>query len=88
MMERAFVHVGGPAGSGKTTFIEAMLTGAGALTLVARCLRDDTLARAREDTSPTNPELRRYRQASAAGAALYTFPGQPADADDFFMTNL
>jgi len=47
MIERAFVHVGGPAGSGKTTFIEAMLAGAGTLTLVARCLRDDTLARAR-----------------------------------------
>ena len=88
MIERAFVHVGGPAGSGKTTFIEAMLAGAGALILVARCLRDDTLARAREDTPPTHPELRRYRQASAAGAALYTFPGQQGDNDDFFMTNL
>ncbi|MHB1598945.1 MAG: hypothetical protein ACYCXY_08680, partial [Acidimicrobiales bacterium] len=86
--ERAFVHVGGPAGSGKATFIEAMLAGAGVLTLVARCLRDDTLARAREDTPRSHPELRRYRQAGAAGAALYTFPGQQGGAGDFFMTNL
>ncbi|MHB1712992.1 MAG: hypothetical protein ACYCV7_16635 [Acidimicrobiales bacterium] len=88
MIERAFVHVGGPAGSGKTTFIEAMLAGTGALTLVARCLRDDTLARARENTPPTHPELRRYRQAGASGAALYTFPGRQNGFEDFFMTNL
>jgi len=29
MIERAFVHVGGSPGSGKTTFIETMLAGAG-----------------------------------------------------------
>jgi Ni2+-binding GTPase involved in maturation of urease and hydrogenase len=47
MIERALVHVGGPPGSGKTTFIEAMLAGADALTLAARCLRHDTLTEAR-----------------------------------------
>ena len=88
MIERAFVHVGGPPGSGKTTFIEAILAGADAVTLVARCLRDDTLARAREGAPRTHPELRRYRQTGAAGAAVYTFPGQQSSTDDFFMTNL
>ena len=88
MIERAFVHVGGPPGSGKTTFIEAMLAGAGALTLVARCRRDDTLARAQEGAPRAHPELRRYRQAGAAGAALYSFPGRESAFDDFFMTNL
>jgi hypothetical protein len=88
MIERAFVHVGGPPGSGKTTFIEAMLAGAGALTLAARCLRDDTLAQAREGAPTAHPELRRYRQAGAAGAAVYSFPGQQSGTDDFFMTNL
>ncbi len=88
MIERAFVHVGGPPGSGKTTFVEAMLAGADALTLAARCLRDDTLAQARESAPRTHPELRRYRQVGAAGAAVYTFPGQQSGSDDFFMTNL
>ena len=88
MIERAFVHVGGPPGSGKTTFIEAVLAEADALTLTARCLRDDTLAQAREGTPKAHPELRRYRQAGAAGAAVYTFPGQQSGTDDFFMTNL
>ena len=88
MIERAFVHVGGPAGSGKTTFIEAMLAGAGVLALVARCLRDDTFAQAREGAPRTHPELRRYRQAGAAGAAVYTFPRQHSGTDDFFMMNL
>jgi hypothetical protein len=88
MIERAFVHVGGPPGSGKTTFIEAMLAGADALTLAARCLRDDALAQARESAPRTHPELRRYQQAGAAGAAVYTFSGQQSDTDDFFMTNL
>lgn len=88
MIERAFVHVGGPSGSGKTTFIEAMLAGADALTLVARCLRDDTLDQAREGAPRAHPELCRYRQAGAAGAALYTFPGRQSVTDDCFMTNL
>ena len=88
MIERAFVHVGGPPDSGKTTFIEAMLAGAGALTLAARCRRDDTLDEAQEDAPRTHPELRRYRQAGAAGAALYSFPGRQSDTDDFFTTNL
>ncbi len=88
MIERAFIHVGGPPGSGKTTFIEAMLAGADALTLAARCLRDDTLAQGREGAPRTHPELHRYRQAGAVGVAVYTFPGQQSRTDDFFMTNL
>jgi hypothetical protein len=88
MIERAFVHVGGPPGSGKTTFIEAILAGTDALALAARCLRDDTVAQAQESAPRTHPELRRYRQAGAAGVAVYTFPGQRSGTDDFFMTNL
>jgi len=69
-------------------FIEATLAGADTVTLVARCLRDDTLAEAREAAPRTHPELRRYRAAGAAGAAVYTFPGRQDGTDDFFMTNL
>lgn len=88
MIERAYVHVGGPPGSGKTTFIEAMLAGADALILAARCLRDDALAQPQESAPRTHPELRRYRAAGAAGAAVYTFSGRQSGTDDFFVTNL
>src|SRR6266508_1421327 len=88
MIERAFIHVGGAPGSGKTAFIEAMLAEAGALVLAARCLRDDTVAQARQSAPRAHPELRRYRQAGAAGAAVFTFPGERSGTDDFFMTNL
>ncbi len=48
MRERAFVHVAGPPGSGKTTFIEAMLAVVDGPVLAARCIRDDALRQARE----------------------------------------
>lgn len=78
MIERAYLDVGGPPDSGKTTFIEAMLAAAHTLTLVARCLRDDTLAHAQEGAPRAGTELRRYWQAGAIGAEAYTFSGSRA----------
>lgn len=40
VIERALIHVAGPARSGKTAFIEAMLAGSDALVLAARCVQD------------------------------------------------
>lgn len=88
MRERPVIHVAGPAGSGKTAFIEAVLATTDALILVARCSRDDTLPEPRETASPTHAELRRYRQAGAHGAALFAFPGTDLDSGEFFMTEL
>ena len=88
VIERALIHVGGPAGSGKTTFIEAMLTGSDALVIAARCVRDDTLRQFRETTAGSHPELRRYREAGAIGAALLTFPRDADLSDSFFTTDL
>jgi hypothetical protein len=88
MIERAIVHVAGPPGSGKTAFIEVMLAGMDALVLAARCVRDDALHQARETTPRTHPELRRYREAGASGAALFSFSGDGIGPDDFFMTDL
>jgi hypothetical protein len=45
MRERAFVHVAGLLGSGKTTFIEAILKSVDGPVLAARCIRDDALQR-------------------------------------------
>jgi len=88
MIERAYIHVGGPQGSGKTTFIEAVLDGNDEAILTARCVRNDALRRAREAAPKGHPELRRYRQAGASGAALFTFPKRDIGSDSFFMTDL
>ncbi|MCX7031840.1 MAG: hypothetical protein NTU62_17200 [Spirochaetes bacterium] len=87
MTERALIHVAGPQGAGKTAFIEAVLE-AGGLIFAARCVRDDSLRRSREDTPTSHPELRRYRAAGACGAALFTFPQKEAGSDAFFVTHL
>ena len=87
MRERTLIHVAGPPGSGKTTFVEAILSVAGGPVLAARCVRDDSLRRERETEPKDHPELRRYRQAGASGVALFAFPGNIA-WDTFFMTKL
>ena len=65
-----------------------MLTGSDALVIAARCAHDDTLRQFRETTPGTHPELRRYREAGAIGAAMLTFPGDSDLSDDFFATDL
>jgi energy-coupling factor transporter ATP-binding protein EcfA2 len=88
MRERAVVHVAGPSGCGKTTFIESVLGAVGGLIVVARCVRDDTRRHARETAPKTHPELRRYRDGGASGAALFVFPESDIGSDAFFMTEL
>lgn len=88
MRERALIHVAGPKGAGKTTFIERVLDGAGEWVLAARCVRDDSLRESRETAPKAHPELRRYRQAGATGAALFAFPEGDIGSDAFFVTRL
>jgi hypothetical protein len=87
LIERAFIHVGGPPGSGKTALIEAVLARCDLVVLAARCRRDDSLAEPRESYPRAARELRRYRQAGAIGIALFEFP-KGADPDAFFMSGL
>jgi len=86
--ERALIHVGGPKGAGKTAFIEQILGGAGEWILAARCVQDDSLRQARETMPKSHPEIRRYREAGATGAALFTFPESDIGSDAFFLTHL
>lgn len=88
MRERALIHVAGPKGAGKTTFIERVLDGAGEWVLAARCVRDDSLRESRERAPKAHPELRRYREAGATGAALFAFPEGDIGSDAFFVTRL
>jgi hypothetical protein len=88
MRERSLIHVTGPEGSGKTAFVEAILRDVGGFILTARCIRDDSLRRSRERSLKRHPELRRYREAGASGAALFTFPENEIGSDAFFVTEL
>lgn len=67
MIERAYIHVGGPAGTGKTTFVEAVLEACDEPILAARCVRNDSLRTSWETNPQRHPELRRYREAGASG---------------------
>ncbi|MGI8610390.1 MAG: hypothetical protein ACR2MY_14405 [Candidatus Dormibacteria bacterium] len=88
MIERAFIHIGGPAGSGKTTLVEAILAASSETILVARCSRDDGLRKARESSPKGHKELRRYQRSGADAAARFTFPASDFGTDVFYETDL
>ena len=88
MRERSLIHVAGPKGAGKTTFMEKVLGSVGEWILVARCVRDDSLRESREAAPKAHPELRRYRDAGATGAAVFDFSERDIDSDAFFVTRL
>lgn len=87
MRQRAFVHVGGPRGAGKTKFVEAVLEDQGGFILAARCVCDDSLKRSRETAPKADAELRRYRDAGASGVAVFAFPRSDGH-EAFFETDL
>lgn len=88
MIRRAYVHVTGPPGGGKTVLVERILESFDGLVHVARCARVDEL-REPEETNPSgDPELRRYRAAGADGRCCYRFPRGSSTVDDFFSTDL
>jgi molybdopterin-guanine dinucleotide biosynthesis protein len=86
--ERALIHVAGPKGAGKTTFIERVLGSAGEWILAARCTRDDSLRQARETAPKAHHEIGRYHDAGATGAAVFAFPENDIGSDAFFVTRL
>lgn len=88
MRSRALVHVTGPAGAGKTAFIEQLLRAFDGFVLVARCVRDDSRRRFLESSPRAHPELRRYRKAGASGTALFTFPAHDMDLELVCTTRL
>ena len=74
MRERALIHVAGPAGAGKTTFVERLLGAEVSLALCVRTERDPKLRNAQESAPRSHAELCRYRAAGASDVALYRFP--------------
>jgi hypothetical protein len=82
---RAILHVDGPAGSGKTTLVEALLRGVELDMICMRAIRDQALRRPTEGRPRAHPELQRYRAAGALGIALYRFP--QADSQTFYESD-
>lgn len=84
MRERALVHVAGPAGAGKTTFIERLLDAEVALAICIRAERDSKLRRGQGSAPESHAELSRYREGGASAVARYRFAEPSVDA--FFTT--
>jgi hypothetical protein len=87
VIERAYVHVAGPKGAGKTALVDAILRSFDGLTIVVRCERDDRLSSAKESKGARDAEVRRYREAGATGAARLRFPGED-EGDSFFTSDV
>ena len=82
MRSRALIHVNGPAGSGKTKFVECLVKSWQGFILCVRGERDAKTKRAKSVAPKGHAELDRYRVAGAAAVAHYRF-GKP-DLDEFF----
>lgn len=82
MRSRAFIHVNGPAGAGKTFFVERLLQSWKGFTLCVRGERDLKAKSAKSAAPQDHGELERYRLAGAAAVVHYRF-GRP-DQDEFF----
>lgn len=83
MRSRSLLHVAGPVGAGKTTFIERLLEAEVAFAICIRGERESKLRKEQESNPRSHAELRRYRKAGAAAVALYRFGVQ--DTDAFFV---
>ena len=86
MIERAIIHVGGPAGAGKTTLMERLLDAQVAFASSVRAQRDVKLRKEQESAPRNHVELRRYRDAGASAVALYRFAR--TDADRFYASEV
>jgi len=68
--------------------VEAIFAAGDGPLLAVRCTRDDGLRRPRESSPRAHRGRRRYLQAGAYAAAVFTFPGQMADPISFYETDL
>ena len=87
MIERTYIHVAGPAGAGKTTFVEALIAATDEAVAVARCATAAPVKNVVESSPADDPEIHRYHEAGAIAAARIAFPSAGRDPDAFFDTD-
>jgi hypothetical protein len=87
MIDRTLIHVTGPAGAGKTAFIEAFLARQDEAVTCVRVNWDEVVDHPQESAPRHHPELHRYRKAGAYAAALYRTPRGDDDVETFYMTD-
>lgn len=85
MRQRAIIHVAGPTGAGKTTFLERLLDAEVAAPTCVRAERDSKRRKELVSSPKSHEELRRYRDAGAETVALYRFGRQ--DHEAFFTSD-
>lgn len=90
MINRAYIHITGQPGAGKTTLVEALLHALPHDDLICvHVARDHSLRRPRESAPKNDPHVKRYRDAGATGSALYRIPERSSDiVDDFFSSDI
>jgi hypothetical protein len=88
MIERTFIHVAGPAGSGKTTLVTHFLRRTDRMVAAVRCIRDDSLREPKVSAPRGHADLKAYRAAGADPVALYRFPRQQASWDALYDASL
>jgi hypothetical protein len=86
MRERALIHVAGPIGAGKTSFIERLLDAEVAFAICVRAEHDAKLRKEQESAPKSHAELGRYCDAGASAVARYRFAEPSGDA--FFTSDV
>lgn len=90
MIQRAYIHITGQPGAGKTSLIEALFQALPYDDLICvHVVSDPSLRQPWESAPGSNPHIKRYRNAGATSAALYHIPQRGLNiVDDFFASEI
>lgn len=87
MRQRAYIHITGPIGGGKTTLIERLLEFSSSILIAARCTARDDVQDFIEARDGNDAELARYRKAGASAVMRYRFESGLEETDALWVTD-
>lgn len=87
MRQRAYIHITGPPGGGKTTLIERLLEFSTSILIAARCTVRDDVQDFIEARDGNDAELARYRKAGASAVMRYHFEPGLEETDALWQTD-